>query len=346
MRKVLISSVVTGFEAYRAAARKAVDLMGDKPVMCEEFGARPYASEVACISEVESSDIYLLIMGEEYGYVGPSGESITQMEFRAAKTSGKPILAFIQNCPMENQQDAFRKEVENFTGGFFRDTFQTPEELKDKIVKSLRQLNQAQQAVTEDEYKDKVDRAMSSIIGYSSRRDPLLSLAYLPQPMREFDIVGIEASLDSVFTNLCAKGVLLMRDGYEPQFHRDWTGLKTRDATVAFFSDSMIVLLLTPLELRNDYFSGSFAPPSRIKSLAAGAFSLVEASGCWAHVKLSGMDHVMVKELPEGKVTSITMRMNGGTEAEFNKLFIPFTSAAYGSWVDQCVKRFQRIFTN
>lgn len=346
MRKIFISSVITGFEGYREAARKAVELMGDRPVMCEEFGARPYASDLACIAEVESSDIYLLIMGENYGHVGPSGESVTQMEFRAAKASGKPILAFVQNCSMEGPQVAFRKEVEDFTSGFFRNTFLTPEDLKDGIVRSLRQLNQAQQAVSEDEFKEKVGRAVSAIVGYSSGRDPVLSLAFLPQPMREVDIIGIEARLDSIFSELCAKGVLVMREGYKSECQRDWTGLKTKEASVAFFADGMILLLLSPIERRDDSFSGSFAPPSRIKNLVTGAFSLVEASGCWASMKLSGMDHKIVKELPEGKITSLSMRMHGDTEAGFNKLFIPLTNASYESWVDQCVKRFQRIFTN
>lgn len=346
MRKIFISSVVTGFEAYRSAARKAVELMGDKPVMCEDFGARPYASDVACIAEAESSDIYLLIMGEKYGYIGPGGESVTQMEYRAAKAVGKPILAFIQNCSMESLQAEFRKEVEDFTGGFFRDSFDSPEELKDAIVKSLRQYNQTQAALPEEIFKEKVDQAISSIAGYSSGREPLFSLAFLPQPARDADIIDIEARLDSIFSMLCSKGILLMREGYKSECQRDWTGFRSKDASVALFADGMILLLLSPIERRDDFFSGSFAPPSRIMHLATGAVSLVEANGCWVSIRLSGMDHIMVEELPKEKVTSISMRMHGDTEAVFNKLFIPLTTAAYYAWLDQCVKRFQRIFQN
>ncbi|WP_460060479.1 DUF4062 domain-containing protein [Pseudomonas sp. S2_A05] len=39
--KVFVSSVVGGFEQYRAAARKAITLLEHAPVMCEELGARP-----------------------------------------------------------------------------------------------------------------------------------------------------------------------------------------------------------------------------------------------------------------------------------------------------------------
>lgn len=344
MRKIFISSVVSGFEAYREAARKAIELMGDRPVMCEDFGARPYASDIACISEVEFSDVYVLIMGEKFGYATATGESVTQMEFRAAKAAGKPVLAFIQQCSMDERQTAFRKEVEDFTAGFFRGSFNTPEELKDVVVKSVRQLDQVQVAIPEAAFEEKVSEAEPVIVGYSSGRDPALTLAFLPQPIRDVDIIAIESRLDAVFSTLGSKGLLTMREGYKPENHRDWTGLRTKDATVAFFADGMIFFKLSPIQRRDDYFSSSFAPPSRIKYLATTVFSIVEATGCWVMIGLSGMDHVMVKELPDEKVTSISMRMGSDNSARFNKLFIPFVSASYEPWVDHCVKRFQRIF--
>ncbi|RJQ18907.1 MAG: DUF4062 domain-containing protein [Nitrospiraceae bacterium] len=69
MQKVFISSVITDFEEYRKAAGKAVEIMGDRPVMSEDFGARPYSPEKVCVTEVETSDIYLVLLGEKYGFV-------------------------------------------------------------------------------------------------------------------------------------------------------------------------------------------------------------------------------------------------------------------------------------
>ena len=344
MRKIFISSVISGFEEYRNAARNAIELMGDKPVMCEDFGARPYSSEMACISEVEASDIYLLILGDKYGYIGSNGESVTQMEFHAAKAAGKPILAFIQDGPKEDLQDDFRKEVEHFATGFFRGIFQTPADLKDNIVKSLRQLTQAQHALPKEAFEEKINRAVSAVTGHSSSRNPVLCLAFLPQPLHDFDIVDVERRLDSIFANLCSNGVLAMREGYTPECQRDWTSLKTKEASVSFFEDGMVLFLLSPIERRDDFFSGSFAPPSRIINLAVGAFSIIEAAGCWASISLAGMDHVMVKELPNEKLSSISYRMQGDSEAALSKLFIPFTKDAYIVWIEQCLKRFERIF--
>ncbi len=61
---VFISSVVSNFEHYRAAAKKAVSLLGHTPVMCEDFGARPYSSEVACMTEVDQADVVVLSRGK------------------------------------------------------------------------------------------------------------------------------------------------------------------------------------------------------------------------------------------------------------------------------------------
>lgn len=44
LMKVFISSVVRGFEQFRAAAKDAVETLDMKPVMSEHFGARTYSS--------------------------------------------------------------------------------------------------------------------------------------------------------------------------------------------------------------------------------------------------------------------------------------------------------------
>ena len=54
MRKAFISSatLVSGrifdFKEYRQADRRVVEIMGDKPVMSEDFGARPHFTSSSC----------------------------------------------------------------------------------------------------------------------------------------------------------------------------------------------------------------------------------------------------------------------------------------------------------
>ena len=98
MKKVFLSSVVNGFTAYREAAKKGVTLTLNHPVMCEDFGARHYNSETTCISEVQNCDIYILILGEKYGWIPPYGTvSVTHREYLTARETNKKILVFTEN---------------------------------------------------------------------------------------------------------------------------------------------------------------------------------------------------------------------------------------------------------
>lgn len=346
MRKVFISSVITDFEEYRQAARRAVEIMGDRPVMSEDFGARPYSPEKACITEVETSDVYIVILGEKHGFVTTEGISVTQSEYGAAKDSGRPVLAFIKRCEMEAKQAKFREEVEKYQEGLFRSTFTSPEELKDEIIKSLRLIDQFQNAVPEDVFKENLQQQLSSFSNYTYLNGPRLNIGIWPSSAKEIDVIDIEQHLDSVFSKMCQGGLAVMRDGYEPITQRDWTGIKSGKSIMAFFTDGLILLILSPVIEKEDFhFNSHFAPPSRIKQLAMAARPFIESNSCWLHIGLNEMNSMSVKELPRENLNSITMRTFGENEAGFQKLFVPFTDQAYNSWIEQCIKRFQRTFS-
>lgn len=339
MKKVFISSVISDFEEYRQSAKRAVEIMGDKPVMSEDFGARPYSSEKACVTEVQSSDVYIVVLGEKYGYLVPEGVSVTHAEYRAAKDSGRPILAFIKHCEMEAEQDRFRQEVEEYQEGLFRGSFASPEELKEEIIKSLRLFDQMRTAESEDVFKGKMQQHLSSVLNYTYLDGPQLIVGIWPNPPKDADIVDIEHKLDSIFTKMCQGNLAAMRDGYESITQRDWTGIKSGKSIIAFFADGLILLILSPVTEKKDFhFSSHFAPPSRIKQLAMASRSFIESNSCWLHIGLKGMTYASVKEMPEEKQVSITMRTFGENESDFRKLFVPFTEQEYLKWIDQCIK--------
>lgn len=347
MRKVFISSVINDFEEYRHAAKRAVEIMGDKPIMSEDFGARPCSPGKTCVTEVETSDVYIVVLGEKYGFVTPEGISVTQAEYRGAKGLGKPILAFIKKCEMEAKQGRFRQEVEGYQEGLFRGTFSSPEELKEEIIKSLRLLGQFQNAVSEDAFKEKMTQSLSIVSNYTVNNGPQLIIGIWPNPPRDIDIVDVEHQLDSVFTKMCQEGLAIMKEGYDSISERDWTGIKSGKGIMAFFPDGLLLINLSVVIEKDDFhFSGHFAPPSRIKQLAIAAQKFIESNSCWFHIGLKGMNYVTVKELPKINLNSgITMRAFGENEAEFRKLFVPFTEQAYNNWLEHCIKRFQRIFS-
>ncbi len=341
MKTVFISSVIKGFEDYRQAVREAIEVMDCRPVMSELFGSRSYSSEVACVTEVEQSDIYILIMGPEYGFLTDEGISVTRAEYRAARKANRPILVFVQGVEMETDQTKFREEVEAYHDGFFRTMFSTVHELKDQVIRALRQLETVSQAISEDEFESKVSAAFSEIED-EWNDDPRVVITFLPQPERMVDIVALEEELDSVFQSLCDSGLAGLRDGYKPQIESDWTGLKADDLSVAYYPDGLIVLVSDPTLDSDGILAGHFAPPDKIIGIANGFKNLVGDNSGFLRIELRNMSNTYVADPPDG--SSLTMRMWGANKLGFSRLFVPMTKGSYDDWISHCINRFRRKF--
>src|SRR2546423_4923474 len=93
--KVFISSVISGFEAYREAAAHAARILGHEVVRAEDFGASPDSPQRACLAAVRAADTVLLLLGARYGDPQPSGLSPTHEEYREAREI-RSVLAFVQ----------------------------------------------------------------------------------------------------------------------------------------------------------------------------------------------------------------------------------------------------------
>ncbi len=341
MNKVFISSVISGYESYRQAAKEAVELMDHRPVMSENFGARPYPSEVACITEVEQSDIYLLILGGKYGFETDEGISVTQAEFRAAKAANRNILAFVQRCEMEPRQAEFKGEVEAYQDGFFRAAFDSPVQLKDECIRAMRQLESMSQAISEGDFQKRIDKVITALDD-SWADEPALVAVFLPQPERIVDIVKLEDDLDGMFRKLCDAGLAKLRDGYEAIGKADWTGLKTGRYQLACFADGLVALATNPTLKNGNTFSSNFAPPSHIQQVAIGFSELINTNSGYIHIGVRNMGTAHVAEFPGG--SSFSLKMFGEDQAGFNRLFVPLTKGIYQEWIEQCVNRMKRIF--
>jgi hypothetical protein len=135
--KIFISSVIKGFETERAAARKAVESLNQRPIMAEDFGARPSSAQNACLDGVRESDIYVGVFGERYGYRQKSGVSATEEEFREAENMGMDMLCFIWNGQLEPEQEEFVKSIKNYERGKTIAHYSSADDLRDKITSSL-----------------------------------------------------------------------------------------------------------------------------------------------------------------------------------------------------------------
>lgn len=135
--KIFISSLITGMEAFRAAAREAVVQLGHEPVMAEDFSAKAHSPQIACLEGIRQSGLVVLLLGSGYGEQQSSGLSATHEEYREAKGS-RPVIAFVQqSITPEAPQKEFIHEVQGWEGGLFRGSFRQPETLKADVTRAI-----------------------------------------------------------------------------------------------------------------------------------------------------------------------------------------------------------------
>ncbi len=135
--RVFVSSVIEGFKEYRNTARRAITAANGEPVLAEDFPSLSVSPRNACLDGVESSDIFILIVGERGGYIAPSGKLVVQEEYEEAIRKKLKILIFIQKVEHDKDAEMLIRLVSDYVHGNFRLTFGSPEELETAIIKSL-----------------------------------------------------------------------------------------------------------------------------------------------------------------------------------------------------------------
>src|SRR5215469_5728020 len=103
MAKVYVSSTIADMEAERQAV---IDwLVTAQHQVVHSY--RPSSDTVrdGCLADVDTSDLYVLILGHRYGFQppedNPDGLSITHLEFRRAGQSGKPRVALLSTSILD-----------------------------------------------------------------------------------------------------------------------------------------------------------------------------------------------------------------------------------------------------
>lgn len=145
--KVFISSSIGGFEEFRAAAHSAIVALHHEPVIAEDFGAQTSSPQISCLQGLRSADLVVLILVGRYGYVqGSSGVSSTHEEYLEAR-GRKPILTFVQSgVERDEQQAKFVSEVSEWQTGHFRESFKTPDELRNLVTRAIHDFQLAKAA--------------------------------------------------------------------------------------------------------------------------------------------------------------------------------------------------------
>src|SRR5215472_12139278 len=90
MREVFLRSPARGLQPYSDAVYRTIaGLDGYHCVRMEDFGARDMASDAFCRARVAECDLFILILGDEYGSC-PAGreQSFAEREYEAALDAG------------------------------------------------------------------------------------------------------------------------------------------------------------------------------------------------------------------------------------------------------------------
>lgn len=147
--KVFISSVTYQLSEERQALKRLLQVVPPyEPLLFEDFTARNLAPRDACLAGVDECDVYVLLLGPRYGQPLPdSGLAPTEEEFTRARRSNKPILVFVKDSDEtdEPSQRAFKDRVEGYVDGRFRDSFDGPVSLNEKVMAALAGLEQERQ---------------------------------------------------------------------------------------------------------------------------------------------------------------------------------------------------------
>lgn len=137
---VFVSSVMAGMTLERGAACTVVERMGGRVLMFEGLGGRDDDAETAYLAGVQSSDVYIGILGERYGKPEPSGYSPTHTEYNEAIRAGLRISVWATTGDMDGRQQDFLNEIRTFhTTG----SYSSPEDLCEGLQRRLVQLASA-----------------------------------------------------------------------------------------------------------------------------------------------------------------------------------------------------------
>lgn len=141
--KIMISSVVRNLEGERDALLQL--FKGEKYSFIEMVGACPYdtasiaaSSGNATVGLARDCDLYILILGKDYGMVTAEGKSATEVEYDAAiKSDPTKVLVFLKSTidPPDPKQQQFINRVSDYDNGYFRTSFQYTHQLQ-KIVEN------------------------------------------------------------------------------------------------------------------------------------------------------------------------------------------------------------------
>ncbi|MFT7614226.1 MAG: NAD-dependent SIR2 family protein deacetylase [Parvicellaceae bacterium] len=145
--RVFVSSTMKDLPNERFAVVEQLKSFNVDVINAEDVKPSGYGSWETLEIEINSADIFILILGNTYGWIpedGPKKElglSVTHLELKHAQESNIPVLSFLKNLEYgtdsasddARNRDAFRKEVQDWKDGYFTTGFNLANDLSLKV---------------------------------------------------------------------------------------------------------------------------------------------------------------------------------------------------------------------
>jgi len=181
--RVFISSVVSGYGPFRAAAADAVKVLRHEPLRSEDYSASASSPQQTCLQGVRDADVTVVLLGERYGEVQSSGLSATHEEYVEARSHKTAIVLMQSGVTFEPHQAKLLADIRTWTGGLV-ETFDSPEHLRDLVIRVLRDFELQR---TESRVDDNVllARAKEMIPATGSGATAALAIAVVPGPANQ-----------------------------------------------------------------------------------------------------------------------------------------------------------------
>lgn len=154
--QVFVSSTFRDLEAERQEVMHALLELDCIPSGMELFPAANDSQWDLIKKTIDDCDYYILILAGRYGSIGPDGLSYTEMEYRYAVETEKPIIAFlhgnlgaIPSSKAEDSPEARRKlaEFRSLAQTRLCKMWETPQELGSVVSRSITRLTKSTPAI-------------------------------------------------------------------------------------------------------------------------------------------------------------------------------------------------------
>ena len=97
--QVFVSSTYADLQDERQEVMQALLELDCIPAGMELFPAANEDQWTLIKKVIDDCDYYMVIIAGRYGSIGPDGLSYTEMEYRYALETGKPVLGFVHRDP-------------------------------------------------------------------------------------------------------------------------------------------------------------------------------------------------------------------------------------------------------